>query len=63
MALPTYFVQCAFSYYNPVIPSKDGQLIQAGDQVPAGGDVSSEKDAKREDGDWVHEVARSYPRS
>lgn len=44
-----------------MIPGKYRQLIQARDKVPACGDVSSEEDAEREDGDWVHEVVGSCP--
>lgn len=41
------------------VPGKDSQFIQAGDEIPASGDVPSYKDAKREDGEWVHELPRS----
>jgi hypothetical protein len=42
------------AYKDVVIPSEDGQLIQTGDEIPAGSDVSSNKDAYREDGERVH---------
>jgi len=41
------------------VPGKDSQFIQAGDKIPASGNVPSYKDAKREDGEWVHELPRS----
>ena len=37
-----------------MIPGEDGELIQAGDEVPACGDVASNEDAKGEDGEGVH---------
>jgi hypothetical protein len=37
------------TYYHTVVPSKDSKLVQAGDEVPASGDVSSKEDAKGED--------------
>ena len=37
------------TYYDTVVPSKDGEFVQAGDKVPASGDVSGEEDAKGED--------------
>lgn len=46
-------------YNHTVVPGEDDELIQASDEVPARGDVSSKEDAKREDGDRVHEAARS----
>lgn len=49
-------------YDDAVIPGEDCQLIQAGDEIPTGGDVSSEEDAEGEDGDWVHEVVLSCSR-
>ena len=45
------------TYYNTVIPGKDGELVQAGDEVPASGDVTSKEDAKGEDGYRVHLAA------
>ena len=37
-----------------VVPSKDGKLIETGDEVPAGSDVASYKDAKGQDREGVH---------
>jgi hypothetical protein len=37
------------TYYDTVVPGKDSELVQAGDKVPASGDVSSKEDAKSED--------------
>ena len=42
------------SYEDTVIPSKYGELIQSSDEVPARGDVPSNEDAKRKDGEGVH---------
>jgi hypothetical protein len=44
---------------NTVIPGEDGKFIQASDEIPASGGIPSYKDAKREDGEWVHELPRS----
>ena len=52
--------ECA-SYNDTVIPSEYRELIQSGDKVPTRSDVASKEDAKREDGDGVHEVLRAYP--
>lgn len=30
-----------YTYNDAVIPGKDGQLIQPGDKIPTGGDVTS----------------------
>jgi hypothetical protein len=35
-------------YQNFVFPGKYGQLIEAGDEVPARGDVASDEDAEGE---------------
>ena len=45
------------TYYDTVVPGKDGKLGQAGDKVPASSDVSSKEDAKGEDGYRVHLAA------
>ena len=45
------------TYYDTVVPGKDGELVQAGDEVPASGDVTSKEDAKGEDGYRVHLAA------
>ena len=45
------------TYYDTVVPGEDGELVQAGDEVPASGDVSSKEDAKGEDGYRVHLAA------
>lgn len=37
------------TYYDTVVPSKDGEFVQAGDEVPTSGDVSGKEDAKGED--------------
>jgi len=37
-------------------PSKDSQLNKLRDQVPARSDVPCKEDAKRQDGDGVHEL-------
>jgi hypothetical protein len=42
------------AYKDVVIPSKDGKLIETSDEIPTGGDVSSNEDANREDGERVH---------
>lgn len=44
-------------YNHSVIPSKDGKLIEASDQVPSGGDVASYEDAECQDGKGVHRIA------
>lgn len=38
---------------DAVIPGEEGQLVEAGDEVPARGDVASDEDAER-DGEGVH---------
>ena len=38
----------AAAYNNSVVPSEDGELIEAGDQVPSGGDVAGDENAKGE---------------
>jgi hypothetical protein len=42
-----------------VVPGEDGQLVQAGDEVPAGGRVSRDEDSERDNGECVHGVAPS----
>lgn len=42
------------SDHYAVVPSKDGKLIETGDEVPAGSDVASYKDAKGQDREGVH---------
>jgi hypothetical protein len=42
------------TYYNAVVPGKDGKLVQASDEVPASSDVAGEEDTKSEDGYRVH---------
>lgn len=37
------------TYNHSVVPSKDGELIQARDQIPASCDVSGQEDAECED--------------
>jgi hypothetical protein len=37
------------TYYDTVVPGKDSELVQAGNKVPASGDVSSKEDAESED--------------
>jgi hypothetical protein len=37
------------TYYDTVVPGKDGELVQAGNKVPASSDVSSKEDAESED--------------
>jgi len=46
------------TYHYSVFRRKDGKLIQAGDEVPAGGDVASYKDAERQDGKRMHRLLR-----
>jgi hypothetical protein len=41
---------------HSVVPGKDGQLIEAGDEVPSGGDVAGDEDAKSQDGEGVHRI-------
>lgn len=41
-------------HHHTVVPSEDGELIEAGNEVPAGGDVASYKDAKGQDREGVH---------
>lgn len=48
------------AYENTVVPGKDGKLIQASDEIPAGSDVSGDEDANCEDGERVH-VQRASP--
>jgi len=36
------------------VPGKDGQLVQAGDEIPAGGRVSRDEDSERDNGECVH---------
>jgi hypothetical protein len=45
------------TYYNAVVPGKDGKLVQASDEIPASGDVAGEEDTKSEDGYRVHLAA------
>jgi len=45
-----------FAYHDTVIPGKDGKLIQAGDEVPTGSDVSGDKDTQGKDRERVHEA-------
>jgi hypothetical protein len=47
------------THKDVVVPGKDGKLIQASDEVPTGSDVSSNKDANREDGERVHVLMRA----
>lgn len=44
------------TYKNFVIPRKDGKLVQSCHQIPAGSDVTSDEDAKGEDGERVHQL-------
>ena len=37
-----------------MIPGEDAELIEASDKIPAGGDVASYEDSKRETGYGVH---------
>lgn len=37
------------TYYDTVVPGEDGELVKAGDEVPASGDVSGKEDTKGED--------------
>lgn len=41
---------------DAVVPGEDGQLVQAGDEVPAGGRVSRDEDAERDNGEGVHGI-------
>ena len=38
-----------------MVPSEDGELVQSSNQVPTCGDVASDEDAERKDGEGVHE--------
>lgn len=40
---------------DAVVPSEDDEFVKAGYEIPASGDVSGDKDSKREDGEGVHE--------
>ncbi|KAK6443534.1 hypothetical protein LTR95_000361 [Oleoguttula sp. CCFEE 5521] len=42
------------AYDDSVVPSKDSELIQSSDKIPARSDVAGEEDAKGDDGYWVH---------
>ena len=44
---------------DSVVPGEDGQLVQAGDEVPAGGGVSRDEDSERYNGECVHGGAPS----
>ena len=44
------------TYQDSVVPSKDGQLIETGNKVPACSDVASYEYAEGEDGEGVHEA-------
>lgn len=46
------------AYNHSVGPSEYGKLIEAGNQVPSSGDVASYEDAKSQDGEGVHRIAR-----
>lgn len=43
------------AYHDAVVPGKNGQFVQPSNKIPPRGDVSSDEDAEREDGEWVHE--------
>jgi len=45
------------TYDDSVVPGEDGKLVEAGDQVPAGGDVASYEDSQGQDGEGVHRIA------
>lgn len=49
--------QTVATYYDTVVPGEDGQLVQAGDEVPASGDVSGKEDTKGENRYRVHGAA------
>lgn len=40
-----------------MVPSKYTQLVDAGDEIPASRDVTSNEDAKSENGEGMHEFA------
>lgn len=42
------------TYNDAVIPGKDGELVELGYEVPAGGRVARDEDSKRDDGEGVH---------
>lgn len=39
----------AATYYDTVVPGKDGEFVKAGDEIPASSDVSGKEDTEGED--------------
>lgn len=45
---------CFCTYHHTVVPGKNGEFVQSCYQIPAGSDVTSDKNADGKRREWVH---------